>query len=132
MRTHGWRPALHSAGGLNRLGPCAQFSRALVPAESQIHKKIPDADKNDGDEIGEIHVQMQPIDLNIQERHTQSDSRYANEIKLRETQEALTPADPFGHRTAKGPNIVPDKIVENRYFRRDHFAQAEVPPHHGR
>ena len=75
---------------------------------------------------------MQPVHLDVQQQHAQADPRRADQIEFGEPHNPFQPGVRTSHQPAKGPDIIPDKIIDDCYLRRDDLAQAQVPAQHGR
>src|SRR5207248_597680 len=99
----------------------------LVPTKSDIEEKVPEADQDNRDEIRQIHIQVKPIDLDVQQEHAPNNAREANQIELQETNQPCPPVVSSRRQATKSPNIIPDKIIENADLCREDFAQAKVP-----
>src|SRR5271170_6422723 len=106
--------------------------RGNAPAELFVGLVVPQGHQADGDQVGEVAIHVQPIELDIQDHDVKEDAERADGVELQEALDALPHGVLMPGNRAKGPQVVPDKIVEKRGLGRQQLASRQAPAQHFR
>ena len=119
----------------SELANIASADRGLwadAPAEFLVGFIVPQTDDADGDQICDIAIHVKPVELNVKNHDVEKDPERTDQVEFQKTADALFKRSLMARDGAEGPEVIPNKVVQQRSLRRQDFAAGQAPSKHMR